>query len=308
MNAQHVFARLLVGAIVVTSAGCASGASSLPAGGNAALPRTQSVSTLPDKAKKSNVYQWVVAGTDVLQYDYPKSTNSIGSITGLDQPGGECTIGKHTFWIVTGDETIDEYAYNGKKLLKTLTDTLPYAAMCAVSSKNGDIAVVSFSGGVVVFKGGKQSGETTYDLPGRPYFAGYDAKGDLFVDGLSTVYRPVLVELALGSSTFESVSLPNTLQFPGSVQWDGKYIAVTDQLTNDVYRYTIADYAAKLDSTVSLGGASDCADTWIAQPYLFCADAGNGALEVYNYPAGGASIATLATSSNLPLAVVQVSK
>jgi hypothetical protein len=190
---------------------------------------------------------------------------------------------------------------------QTLTDTAEPINSCSVSPKNGDVAVVGFSDEVVVFKGGRQSGATTYDLSGEPYFAGYDAKGDLFIDGFSTSYNATVLELAAGNSAFHSVSLPNTLQFPGSVQWDGKYVAVTDQLSNDVYRYSVADYAAKLNGTVSLSGASDCGATWIAQSYLFCADAGKNALDVYKYPAGGASIATLGNSAGSG-GIVQVTK
>ena len=313
MNAPQLFARLIAGAVAVTTAACGSGASSVPvvpSGGGA--PQTRTLAFPRDNASKSKTYQWVTGSNDAVQYDYPKSTSPIGSISGLDETGGECTSGKKTFWIVNaGDSEILQYSYNGKKLLATLTDTAAYPEQCTVSQKNGDVAVLGLYNTVVVYKDGKQSGATAYSLPGRPYFAGYDGKGNLFVDGFSTTYQAVVLELASGSKTFQSVSLSNTLQFPGSVQWDGKYLAVTDQLTSDVYRYTVAGYAAKLNGTVSLSGADDCGDTWIAKPYLFCDDAGKAALDVYPYPAGGESIATLSgTSSGYGISggVIQVTK
>jgi hypothetical protein len=312
MNVPQVSARLLVGAIVVTTAACGSGASSVPvvpSGGG--TPQMRTLTFPRDNAPKSKTYQWVTGSTEAVQYDYPKSTSPIGSISGLNEPTGECTSGKRTFWIVNaGNGDIDEYTYNGKKHLTTLTDTTATIFSCAVSSKNGDVAVIGYKGRVIVFKGGKQSGAATYNVSGLPYFAGYDAKGDLFIDGFSTTYQIALLELASGSKTFHSVSLPNTVGFPGSVQWDGKYVALTDQLASDVYRYTIANYAAKLNGTVSLGGADDCGDTWIAKPYLFCNDAGKLAVDVYSYPAGGESIATLDTSMSYGILgnIIQVTK
>lgn len=42
---------------------------------------------------------------------------------------------------------------------------------------------------------------------------------------------------------------------------------------------------ATLKGTVSLSGSSDCDQTWIARPYVYCADGGNLDGEVYRYPA-----------------------
>ena len=38
-----------------------------------------------------------------------------------------------------------------------------------------------------------------------------------------------LVELPKGSSTFKTITTSNSVQFPGSVQWDGTYLTVFDQ-------------------------------------------------------------------------------
>ena len=93
------------------------------------------------------------------------------------------------------------------------------------------------------------------------------------------------------------------MQFPGSVQSDGKYLTVFDQLANAFYQYKVKGTTAKLKGTVSLSGTLDCGQTWIARPYVYCADAGNSNVTVHKYPAGGSSLATLSGVSN-PSSVV----
>jgi hypothetical protein len=90
------------------------------------------------------------------------------------------------------------------------------------------------------------------------------------------------------------------------VQWDGTYLTVFDQLANAFYQYSVSGTTATLKGTVSLSGSSDCAGTWIAQPYVYCADAGNEDGEVYNYPAGGSPIATLTGHFYFPIDVVSL--
>ncbi len=322
MRTTRVPQMFIAATIAVAFAGCRA-ASSVPEASSAAPPGGPAVSTMrhsadvpplqfvPGKAPKSNVYQWVstlYSSNGAVEYDYPKGTGPIGEISGTDAQG-ECTSGKSTFWIVnSGNNDLAEYTYNGKKLIKTLSiSDSGEPAGCAVNSTNGDIAVTLLGeGAVILFKGGKQKGETVEDGLAETYFDGYDAKGDLFVDGV-TAESTALVEMAAGSKTFENVSLPNTIKFPGSVQWDGKYVTVNDQEGGAIYRYAIADDVATLKGTVELTGTSDCSGTWIAQPYVFCADAGLADAPVFKYPGGGDSIATL-SGSGLPISVVQVSK
>lgn len=302
MKASKFFVGAIVGSIIAI-AGCG-GESQLPSTVQRARTLMAARQTFPNKASKSNTYQWVSGYDQTLQYDYPKSTQPIGSISAS---GSECSTGKRTFWIVTSSDLV-EYTYRGSPTGRTLTETTGLAAGCAVSAKHGDVAVAILSAGdVVLYKGGNGSGTAISDGLQETYFVGYDAKGDLFADGIAE-NAVALVEMPAGKSSFGTVTLPNTVQFPGSVQWDGKYLAVTDQSTSDIYRYTISNDTAKLRGAVQLSGASDCAATWIAQPRVFCADVGDGSATVYKYPAGGASLATLGGSNDVPMGVVQVSK
>jgi hypothetical protein len=96
--------------------------------------------------------------------------------------------------------------------------------------------------------------------------------------------------------------------FPGSVQWDGTYLTVTDQEANAMYQYTVSGTKATLKGTVSLSGSVECAQTWIATGIVFCADAGDYGAEVFNYPAGGSPIAVFTGNFDLPLGTVAVKR
>jgi hypothetical protein len=115
----------------------------------------------------------------------------------------------------------------------------------------------------------------------------------LFVNGFNSSGNFELVELPNGSGSFKDISISNTIAFPGSVQWDGTYLALTDQATRSIYRYRVNGTKANLKGTVSLTGSYGCVQTWIARPYVYCADAGNEKVEVYKYPAGGSTVAIL---------------
>ncbi|MGC2407223.1 MAG: hypothetical protein WA431_12515 [Candidatus Cybelea sp.] len=49
----------------------------------------------------------------------------------------------------------------------------------------------------------------------------------------------------------------------GSIQWDGKYLAIGGGSV--IYRYRIVGKKAILKGTVSLTGSSDCVQTWIVK-------------------------------------------
>ncbi len=85
-------------------------------------------------------------------------------------------------------------------------------------------------------------------------------------------------------------------------------VLVFDQDANAMYQYTVSGTTATLKGTVSFSDSSDCAQTWIATGVVFCADAGNGDGEVFDYPAGGSAIAVFAGKFDLPLGTVAAEK
>jgi hypothetical protein len=319
------------GALVAIAICSACGSSSAVAPSNAAidgrlttaappnlsvLPRYATI--LPDRHAKPKYFEYIINdyGTYASIFDYPKSDKQIGTIENVGGQG--CTnvlygYGKKTFWIVAGPAQISLYQVE-QKLLRSLSVSVGNPSSCGMDT-SGDLAVGilyddSGSGGgdVVIFKNASGSGIVYKTTLSREYFDGYDPNGNLFADGLTGDYGFELIELPKGSSKFETITTSNTVKFPGSVQWDGKYLDVTDQESAAMYQYTVSGTKATLKGTVSLTGSSDCAQTWIATGVVYCADAGDYGAEVFKYPAGGSAIAVFSGNFDLPLGVVAAEK
>jgi hypothetical protein len=171
------------------------------------------------------------------------------------------------------------------------------------------VATIINTGAVVVYAKASGSGTVSQSPPIEAFCAGYDQGSNLCVDGFNSEGTFGFVELKKGSSTWETLSTSNSVEFPGQVQFDGKYVTVNDQEAHDIFGYTCKGTSCALKRTVSLTGSSDCDQTWIGNGVAFCPDAGNDDGEVYKYPAGGSPIATLTgTGFSGPLGFVEVRK
>ncbi|HKU80634.1 MAG TPA: hypothetical protein VJP76_00590 [Candidatus Tumulicola sp.] len=284
-----------------------------------ALPRYAEL--VPDHLPTLTVkhFEYIINdyGTYASIFNYPKSINQIGSITNVGGQGCTHTLsgyGLKTFWIVAADNQITKFSAP-KRPLRMLSDTVGMPSSCAMNAA-GDLAVgildPSQSYTVIIYKHAKAPyvGYATPLL--EEYFDGYDSSGNLFADGF-TRSGFGLAELPKGGKTFRTITTSNVVQFPGSVQWDGKYLVVTDQLANALYQYKVVGTQATLKGTVQLSGSSDCAQTWIVPQtsasgtgVVYCADAGTDDGEVFKYPAGGSPIAVFQGNFDLPLGTVAV--
>ncbi len=275
------------------------------------LPRYATL--VPDRRRhKKFEYIFNDYGSYGSIFDYPKSTAMIGQINGAGGQG--CTnvlygYGKKIFWNAgRTDDLISEYKVPNT-LLRTLSLNYTFTSSCAMNT-SGDLAVGILLGNsygpggqVVIYKNATGS-PTVYNTPlTKEYFDGYDPSGNLFADGFGPSYNFMLVELPKGSSKFVTITTSNAPEFPGSVQWDGTYLTVFDQLTNQTYQYTVSGTTATLKNTIQYTGASDCAQTWIVKALLYCGDAGNNDGEVFKYPAGGSPTAVLTGNFDEPLGV-----
>jgi hypothetical protein len=290
-------------------------------GGSAVTPSSaalDAVSRIPvnglDRTGKSKIFEYIVDnyGSYASIFDYPKSDKPIGKIRNVG--GQACTnvlygYGNKTFWIVAAYNQITEYAVP-KKVIKTLSvssDDMP--SSCALDSTGNLVVGIldgTDTGDLVIFKNASGSGTLISTPLAREYFEGYDNQGNLFFDGISRRYGSQLDEMPRGSTKIKTITTSNSIGLPGSVQWDGTYLTVTDMDASKMYQYTVTGTKATLEGTVSLSGASECTQTWIAASIVFCADAGNNEGEIYKYPAGGSPIATLKGPFDLPLGTVAV--
>ncbi|MGA8097325.1 MAG: hypothetical protein WB810_01565 [Candidatus Cybelea sp.] len=278
-------------------------------------PSPRYATIFPDRHRRLKHFEYVFNFYDSYAsiFKYPKSTAMIGQINGAGGQG--CTnvlygYGNKIFWNPgRRGELIDEYQVP-HKLLRSLTLDYTITSSCAMNTA-GDLAVGILLGNsygpggqVAIFKNATGT-PTVYNTPlTEEFFDGYDPSGNLFADG----YGPssfMLVELPKGSSKAVTIATSNAPEFPGSVQWDGTYLTVFDQITSETYQYTVSGTTATLKHTIQYSGVGDCAQTWIVKGLLYCGDAENGG-EVFSYPAGGAPIATFTGSFDEPLGVVAV--
>ncbi|HEY1882228.1 MAG TPA: hypothetical protein VGG51_04215 [Candidatus Cybelea sp.] len=267
------------------------------------------------KKKKADQYIADFSASDVLEFDYPKGDSSIGTISGVSEAQGSCTdvlygSGKKTFWVTaSGTDSFEQFKVGGTSPIATLTTTAGEPVGCSIDPKTGDLAGTMINNGVVViYKGAKGSGTAISTPLVEAFFSGYDASSNLFIDGFNSQGEFGLVEIPKGKNTAETITTSNSVEFPGSVQWDGKYVTVNDQEAHTIDQYTVKGTTATEEGTVSLSGSSDCDQTWIAKGYVICPDAGNVDGEIYSYPAGGSPLATLTGSFSEPLASVAAAK
>jgi hypothetical protein len=269
------------------------------------------VPTALDKHRKRKPDEYIsnFYSSDVLQFDYPRGDASTGTISGASEYQGECAQNrKKAFWVVaSGADEIEEFAYGGRRPISTLSEAAGEPAACSIDAKSGNLAVTILENGdVVIFTGASGTGTTVADGLASSFFPTYDGSGDLFVDGITKSDTYGVVEMASGSSSFKAVRLPNTIEFPGGMQWDGTYVTLDDQDAHTIYQYTCARDSCSLKGTVALTGSSDCVQTWITKTIVYCPDAANDNATVYKYPAGGSPIATLTGSFDLPIGAVSI--
>ncbi len=267
----------------------------------------------PDKhhhhKKAADQYISDFGNSELFEFSYPKHDSSIGSISGVTNAQGECTnvlygIGKKTFWVTaSGSDAIDEFNVGGTSPIKTLTTSTGEPVGCAINPATGDLAATIISTGqVVIYTKASGSGTVSQSPLIEAFFDGYDKSGNLYVDGFNNAGGVGFVELPKGTNTWETLSTSNSIEFPGQVQYDGKYITVNDQEAHAIFGYTCSGTSCTLGQTTALNGSSDCDQTWIAKGYVICPDAGNVDGEIYKYPAGGSAVATLTASFSEPLA------
>jgi hypothetical protein len=268
---------------------------------------------LPDRHhhKKKLLYISSFYSDEVDVYDY-KSLKLKGTITGLDNPQGECVDKKGDVFVANTDASdILEYARGATSPTATLEDTGYYPVGCAISPKTGDLAVSNIfstedeDGNVVIFPKATGSG-TSYTVPGleEAFFCAYDNDGNLFVDGHPVLFGSgfAFAELPSGSSNFEAVTLNQSIEFPGGVGYDGKYVTVDDQDDdNTVYQFTISGTSGTKEGSSSFSGPSDMLGySFVVQKYngkqsttLVGPDGVGEATYIFNYPAGGSSRASV---------------
>ncbi|HYL26617.1 MAG TPA: hypothetical protein VEW74_02215 [Candidatus Nitrosotalea sp.] len=177
----------------------------------------------------------------------------VGTLTGFEQPQGECSDNKGNVWVTdTSAKTIYELSHRGH-LENELKDSSGYPVACAWDPTTRNLAVMNLfgtgsnAGAVLVYPPGS-SGPSVYTNSAQYYynFGGYDGNGNLFFDGRNASGNFMLSELPKGENSAHTVSVTGgTIYFPGMVQWNvpKKTLIVGDQSCGNEYvscLYTLA--------------------------------------------------------------------
>jgi hypothetical protein len=261
----------------------------------------------PDAAKtKDLLYVSNLDSNTVNVYSYPND-KPMGTLTAdFSGPDGICVDTKNDIWVVNNSPTgsipysVVEYKHGGKTPIATLSGIV-FAVECSVDPTTGNLAVTNYGygsaggGSVSIFAHAKGTPKVYTDSEIAHFnFCGYDPKGNLYADGTDasqTVFY--FAELPKGQKTFKNITLTGgSIYYPGIVQWDGKYVAVGDQMaggaSNEAAIYQTTGAGGKIVHETPLdSGGGDIVEAWIQGSTVIGPNASTNDVGFYKYPAGG---------------------
>lgn len=279
--------------------------------GGVELPATHSAGRAPAGTAHNDGRSWIdpasSSGTlvyisdqylkKVFIYSYP-ALQLVGTLTGFAQPDGECVDAAGDVWITDLMKSqLVEYAHGSTQVKATLSDTgyLPYS--CAVDPTNGDIAAVNFEanptpGSISIFKKARGTPHVhTFVRLSVPFFAAYDARGRLFVDGYSGFYSPVFVLARIRNTNLTEIALNQQIDSPGDVVIVGSRVNIGDGFrdTRAVYGFKVSGRAGTLIGTTRLRRTDVIEEFAVVGRSLITTNVNQlvGSAMVFGYPKGG---------------------
>jgi hypothetical protein len=266
-----------------------------PAAPGAAAKALYSRSSVAPKTRENNLlYLSDVQTNAVAVYSYPQG-KLLARLTNFQRPRGECADANGDVWIAdAGTYQVVEYAHGGTQPIAALsTPNAPHG--CSVDPTTGNLAVTGAAdrGGVFVYRyseHGQWRDPRQYGGSAirNAYFCGYDASGNLFVDGLAAGGLFGLAELPRRGSALVNVSLNQAIKAPGQIQWDGQHIAVGDAGTapSTIYQFSVTGSHASEVGTTTLKGSTSVRQFWIEGNTVIGPDF-NRDVALWEYPSGG---------------------
>ena len=259
----------------------------------------------PDAKNDNLLYVSDLGSNDVYVYSYPRGALK-GTLTGFKGAHGECVDKRGDVFITeTRGQRILEYAHGGTSPIARLNDPGYYPLGCAIDSRTGNLAVTNDytgtgAGNVSIYKyaKGKPKGYTDSTIEFYSYCS-YDNKGNLYFDGSDVQGAFKFAELPVRSHTFTNITLNQTINEPGGVQWDGNDVAVGDQgmgySGSTVYEFAISGNSGTLMGTTPLTGSAAVEQFWIQQKRIVGGshESGVGNVQYWHYPAGGSPTKTI---------------
>jgi hypothetical protein len=298
-------------------AGC--GASQPPIAAPGAMAQTSTIATQAERAGSwmlpeatTDDLLYVTDTTKVSVYSYPRG-KLVGSLRFGLLPGGDCADQRGNVFVTNSDNgEIVEYAHGGTKRIAVLHSPSGDPLGCAIDPTTGNLAVSSLgsgnNGGVAIYQHARGN-PTTYQNPAfqEYWYCGYDDTGNLYVDGQDANSVFEFAELAKGGNTLKSVTLNQTIGWPGGVQWDGQHLAVADQNNPPtiVYEFAIKqNHGTKVGTTMlaSSGGVGEfnIVGKRLIAPNQCAGSCTTGNVRYYDYPAGGSATKIISKDVRYP--------
>src|SRR5579863_7022790 len=277
MKASHVSS---VCAIAVLFAGCDAAESlSRP---SSATPQAGAIASgsglirqaLPQPKGRKLLYVSSDFDQPVSVYTFPGG-KLVGTLTGPSGPRGLCANRAGDVFVpfiyIPGG--VYEYAHGGGAPIAELGLLYDNPNGCSIDPKTGALAVVAGPNheraalAVYRYNKGKWGLAKGYSIPSMASsdFCGYDDKGNLFVDGATNTGTFALAELPAGGKAFITISVTQSPNAPGQVQWDGKHLAIGDTGVSPsiIYQFDVSGGVAKKVGSTTLRDSTMVEQFWI---------------------------------------------
>ncbi len=255
---------------------------------------------MPQASSGDLLYLSDVAKNDVEILSYPQGRH-IGTLRTLGAPRAECADAQGNVWIAdTQGFDVVEYPHGiSKPIAELSTPSAPRG--CSVNSKGDQLAVTGGRGGIVLVVYHRRPGGAWHDprtytdaAMKRVAFCGFDAAGNLFIDGAGNGGVFHLAELPHGGTALVDITVNASIAAPGQVQWDGTNLAVGDAgvTPSVIYQLSVSGSAATTVGSTTLDGTTSVAQFWIQGSRLIGPGL-HSAVGIWKYPAGGNPIKTI---------------
>lgn len=284
---RSLLAQALAIATLSTVAGC---------GAHGTVP----ISSVPAAKERigSGPFIFVTQNNSTVQvFSYPKA-KLVYTLTGFAGVSGACADREgHAYIADPGKSTIVEYLPGEVNPIAVLNDQDYQPTDCAIDPTTGNVAVANeyshdYTSGTIAIYNRTSARPRILTDPNiyRPEHCGYDDKGNLYVDGYTKGLDIDLDMLPARSTIFTNLTLEIALGNPGSVQWDGKYLALSDRVSNVIYQLEIAgSHANEVSSSVLNGVNYGLNAFWIVGGKVVGVSSIDELIGIWKYPAGGSA-------------------
>lgn len=311
-----------LGTCAVAAILAACGGSQPPVAAPGAIPRTSAIATqadrgpswmLPEAGKHELLYVSNWTSSKVTVYTYPEG-QLVGKLTGFAQPYGECIDNSGDVFITNfNGSDIFEYRRGALRPKAIISDSGEHPAGCSVDPTTGNLAVnnsytvTNEAGSISLYEHNPHHHWGTPTILSDSsffymYFCGFDATGNLFVDGYTSYGGSfILAVLPAGSGTFTNLSLNQTIEVPGGIMWDGQYMTLADSGLSPsvIYRFTVSGSTATVVGSTTLSG-SDIVQYWVNGSKIVGPQPNTSSVGIWDYPAGGEAVRSVTDGLHAP--------